>query len=414
MDIVITTNSPGEVSAWVRPMVRAIKAEWPKARLTVVIPPCTFASGRELPVVQGFPEVDRTVSPREYLRYALLHWKPRNLETTEEGFVLFLGGDLGHATLLGKRLHLPVYAYTERDAGHEDTIRRFFVPSQRVAERVEKKGVQPEQVEVVGDLMLDAVKPDRTREEMAKLIGVKENEEVLNLFPGSRPYEVEQSLPFFLKTALLIKKEKPGIKMVLTLAPFISMEHVQRFLRKTEELVFSLEELDAEHAILHVEGIEFFLYRGLSYNTMQITTLSIALPGTNNVELAAMGVPTLVVLPLNWPELIPLPGVVGIVGQVPLLGAFLKKRIVIPRLLPKFPQVSPVNRGVGEWIFPEQVGILTPEDVALRVFTVLNNDLHAIQNRLALWKKEEKASERIISLIREDLLSYPRNKRGSV
>lgn len=414
MDIILTTNSPGEVSAWVRPMVRALREEWPKARITVVIPPCTFASGRELPVVKSFPEVDRVVSPREYLRYALLRWKPRGLETAEEGFVLFLGGDLGHATLLGKRLHLPVYAYTERDAGHEDRIRLFFVPSKRTAERVEKKGVQPEQIRIVGDLMLDAVKPDHTREEMASLCGLNPGEQLLNLFPGSRPYEVEQSLPFFIKIALLVKREQPGLRLVLTLAPFISMDQVQRFLQKAEGMDFTLEERGADYALLRVGGEECILYRGSSYNTMQITTLAISLPGTNNVELAAMGVPTLVILPLNWPELIPLPGVVGIVGQVPLLGSFLKKRVVIPKLLPKFPQVSPVNRTAGEMIFPEQVGVLAPEDVALRVFTVLNNELGVIEERLALWKKEEKASKQIISLIREDLLSSLQNTRGSV
>jgi lipid-A-disaccharide synthase len=336
------------------------------------------------------------------------------LDTAEEGFVLFLGGDLGHAALLGKRLHLPVYAYTERDARHEEDFRLFFVPSERVADRVEKKGVRPDQVRIVGDLMLDAVKPDRTTEEMYSLFGMEQDEQILNLFPGSRPSEVEQSLPFFLHAALLVKREQPKLRMVLTLAPFITMEHVQRFLQKAEGLAFTLEEKNAEYALLRVESEELMLYRGCSYNTMQITTLAISLPGTNNVELAAMGAPTLVILPLNWPALIPLPGIVGIIGQVPLLGSFLKKWIVIPKLLPKFPQVSPVNRTAGEMIFPEQVGVLAPEDVALRAFAILNHELTEIREKLATWKKEEKASERIISLIREDLPSSPQNKRGSI
>lgn len=413
MDVIITTNSPGEVSAWVRPMVKVIKAEWPHCTITVVIPPCTFASGREVPVVESYPEVDRVISPGEYTQYALLRRKPVGFSPAEEGFVLFLGGDLGHATLLGERMDFPVYAYSERDAGHAEKIRLFFVPTERVGVRIQKKGVKPEQVRIVGDLMLDAVKPTLAKSKINKLLGLRSQDLVLNLFPGSRPNEVREGLPLFVNTALRMKKENPAIKPIVTLAPFITLNNVRTYLQRKKGLLWDLQEVSEELARLKVNGEEILIYRGSSYNTMQVTQLAISLPGTNNVELAAMEVPTLVVLPLNWPEAIPLPGVVGIVGQVPVLGKWLKRRVVIPKLRTKFPMVSPVNRTAGELIFPELVGILQEEEIARSAQTILASGLEQIRVKLTEHKKEEKASERIIALIRDDLLASLQNRHES-
>lgn len=407
MDVILTTNSPGEVSAWVRPMVKAVKAEWPESKITVFIPPCTFASGREVPVVEKFPEVDLVAGPMPTLRYLLLHQKPHGFQTGKEGFVLFLGGDLGYATRLGKRLNYPVYAYSERDAGHPEAIKRFFVPSKRVAGRLSSKGISQAKIQVVGDLMLDAVKPEYDKAEMRKLLKIEDQHLVLNIFPGSRPYEVAESLPLFLQAALLLKQRKDTVKPLVTLAPFISYENIHKYMARFPKEDWDLEETSEENLIrLILREQEFLLYTGSSYNTMLVTDLAWSLPGTNNVELAAMEVPTLVILPLNWPELIPLPGLVGLIGQIPGLGGFLKRRFVIPKLVEKFPQVSPVNRAQGQFIIPELVGMLTSEMVAERGQFIIERELIEIQKKLKEQKKEEKASQRILTQIRADLLAY--------
>ncbi|AZR73947.1 hypothetical protein BBF96_11425 [Anoxybacter fermentans] len=406
MDVILTTNSPGEVSAWVKPMVKAIKKEWPESRITVFIPPCTFASGREVPVVESFDEVDQVFGPREYIKYMIFRRKPRGFKPGEEGFVLFLGGDLGHAVMLGKRFKYPVYAYSERDAGFSDRIRLFFVPSLKVAARLERKGVKKEHLRPVGDLMLDAVKPDLSREEMEQLLGLDSKDLVLNIFPGSRPHEVKESFPLFLKAVIYLKNKKKRIKPLITLAPFITLDNIRSFLDEAKDLSWELKLTDVEELVeLKVFEHRFLIYRGSSYNTMQVSQLAFALPGTNNVELAAMGVPTLVILPLNWPELIPLPGIIGLIGQIPLLGPFLKRKVVIPKLVQKFLYVSPVNRSLGDEILPELKGVLTPEMIAERTMEVIDSELLTIKDKLKKYKKEEKASERIISEIRADLPS---------
>ncbi|MCK4257801.1 MAG: hypothetical protein KAX49_02420 [Halanaerobiales bacterium] len=409
MDVILTTNSPGEVSAWVKPMVKRIKKELPHSKITVFIPPCTFASGREVPVVESFPEVDQVIGPGDYIRYVIFRQnifkkKPKGFRPANEGFVLFLGGDLGHATLLGKRFNFPIYAYSERDAGHDEKIRLFFVPSEKVETRLKSKGINSAKIRIVGDLMLDAVKPDFSKEEIRQRLGIDENDKVINIFPGSRPHELVETVPLFLKSLTLLKEK---MKIIITLAPFITLDNFQKFLKGLQDSTCKISDTGIEGIYnLTIDEHKFIIYQGNSYNSMQVSNLALSLPGTNNVELAAMEIPTLVILPLNRPELIPLPGLVGIIGQIPLLGSFLKRKIVIPKLLPKFKFISPVNRSADEKIFPELIGVLTPKMIAERIREVLEQEIFDVKERLQNYKKEEKAAEKIISEIRADLLSF--------
>lgn len=412
MEIIITTNSPGEVSAWVRPMVKAFKQRWFDAKITVFIPPCTFASGREVPVVASFPEVDLVIGPMQYLKYVIFRHKPKGFKPEKEGFVLFLGGDLGHATQLGKRLNFPVYAYTERDAGHAETIELFFIPTEKVAKRLERKGVPSEKICLVGDLMLAAIKPTLTKKEMYDQLEIDQNKFLINLLPGSRPKEVAESLPFLLKTLMSLLKTRPEIQPIITLAPFITLKNITNFLQK-KELPWQIEDSENEAILkLRIEEHLFHIYRGNSYNTMQISNLAVSLPGTNNVELAALKIPTLVILPLNWPELIPLPGIAGMVGDIPFLGGLFKKRVVIPKLLPKFKYVSPVNRNRDQLIFPELIGILNEKIIAERILTVIDDELTEINNLLDDFNIDDQAPEKIITNIALNLPSSLENKHG--
>src|SRR5690606_21479958 len=111
MEFVLTANSPGEVSTWLAPVVRALREKTPGARISVFLVPCAFATGAEKAVVAAMPGVDRAFGPGEYWRHALAVPAVRGFE--REGAVLFLGGDPVHALWLGRRLGLPALAYME-------------------------------------------------------------------------------------------------------------------------------------------------------------------------------------------------------------------------------------------------------------------------------------------------------------
>ncbi|MHC5827043.1 MAG: lipid-A-disaccharide synthase, partial [Nostoc sp.] len=63
VDILILSNGPGEVTTWVRPVVKALRQELGDdrsvVRISVVLSPCSNASGKEAAIALSYPEVDR-------------------------------------------------------------------------------------------------------------------------------------------------------------------------------------------------------------------------------------------------------------------------------------------------------------------------------------------------------------------
>ena len=114
-DLILFSNSPGEVSTWVAPIVRRFTRH-PSTeffRTFLVIHPCQFASGNEPFVAETFQGVDAVVTPRQYLRCMLGgSWRKR-YGLREKGVILSLGGSLKHPVAFKKRacVGYPLYAY---------------------------------------------------------------------------------------------------------------------------------------------------------------------------------------------------------------------------------------------------------------------------------------------------------------
>src|SRR5690606_2741529 len=71
MELIFTSNSPGEVATWLAPTLRAVKERAADAWTTVFLVPCAFATGAEVDVVRAMPEADRVFGPGDYWRVAL-------------------------------------------------------------------------------------------------------------------------------------------------------------------------------------------------------------------------------------------------------------------------------------------------------------------------------------------------------
>src|SRR4030065_229347 len=54
MDIYLVANSPGEICGFVKPVLRRLKERLPQARLTAILLPCTFSTGRGKEGLAGF------------------------------------------------------------------------------------------------------------------------------------------------------------------------------------------------------------------------------------------------------------------------------------------------------------------------------------------------------------------------
>ena len=63
VDILILSNGPGEVTTWVRPVVKSLRQilgdDPTQARISVILSPCPNATGKEVAIAQSYSEVDR-------------------------------------------------------------------------------------------------------------------------------------------------------------------------------------------------------------------------------------------------------------------------------------------------------------------------------------------------------------------
>ncbi|NLY88784.1 MAG: hypothetical protein GX085_04100 [Firmicutes bacterium] len=442
-ELVITVNSPGEVSGWLSPVLDRISRaredvrvrarageeqderrdraqactgqEW-DCRVTVFVPPCPFASGAECRVIRALPGVDLVAGPAETFAYLLFGKKPRGFAPSPKGVGLFLGGDLIYAALLARRLKYPALAYTEGVAGWSGSFARFAVPYPNVADKLLAKGVAKEKIRLVGNLMLDAVAPRETKTGTRRRLGVGEGSPLLLLMPGSRPAHFEGMLPFFLRTAELAAQEIPGVKVVLSLSPFIADGQVAGALQGELAGLFGVTgeyrpvgaadqgtDITLSGRLVTGEGLSVIVSRG-RYELMAAADMALTIPGTNTMELSFLGTPMVVTLPLLYPERIPLEGWPGLLGGLPGIGKILKRRL-IPKFLEKMAFTAWPNRLAGEYLVPEIRGEARPEDLAGKTVELLRNEEErkAIAAKIKAVAGKAGAARRLMELIREVL-----------
>ncbi|BAS28889.1 glycosyltransferase family protein [Limnochorda pilosa] len=400
-EVLVTVNSPGEVATWLEPVARELLHRLGDARLTVMIPPCTFASGAEAGVVRdllGGPAGVRVYEPGQVVAFLLSRRRPPGYRPARQGVVLFLGGDMVYAAWLARRLGYRALAYTEGRVRWTGVFERFLLPDGRALDRARRRlGSKidrlSERLEVVGDLMTDAARSRLAPGEVRARLRLEPGEQVLLLLPGSRSAELRFLMPLYLEALrrLAITPPPAGmeaapVRAVFTLSPFVDATAAAALARAAwaggargarARETGDWEPLDLPGARrlalgrLGPEGtrtqaarpVRVELVQGASRELMAAADMALTLPGSNTAEMAAFGLPMLVVLPLQRPEEIPLEGLAGLVGGLPAVGPALKRRAVY-RVERATPFVALPNRRAGRRLVPELRGEVGPEALA--------------------------------------------------
>ncbi|MBX3168129.1 MAG: hypothetical protein KF760_11995 [Candidatus Eremiobacteraeota bacterium] len=323
-DLWITSNSPGEVSAWVggvTPKLARLRPDW-RVRLALV--PCPYASGAEKRVAQQLEGVHEVLSPWETTRWYLglgkLGW-PR----AERGLVMFLGGDPWHALLLKRKLGYPVAGYFERPNGWS----RFFdFP-------IYAHAGDPR----VGNLMVDRVAP-----------GLPLPRPVLGLFPGSRPWQLRLTLGRYLLVAQELSRRCPQLDFMLVQSPFVQDADLRKALEQPFHLGLPSARARVEANRLVLEG-GLEIPKRVGGGAMNDLSLAMTVPGTNTAELACAGIPFVVTLhPLAF---LGGGGLAGIIERLPLPSAW--KIPLRRRKLRRLRFTALPNQLAGEAIAPEVI-----------------------------------------------------------
>ncbi|NGX43437.1 MAG: Lipid-A-disaccharide synthase [Chlamydiae bacterium] len=139
-------------------------------------------------------------------------------------------------------------------------------------------------VKYVGNPINEIINKHTYDEQWARLFGIKDPENLVAIFPGSRKGEIQLNLPYQLKAAELLKKENPELCFAISCA---------------HEKIMPLM-----HHILHGNSLQlnkdiFLLPKAYSYELMRTCRSAIAKSGTVTLELALHQCPTVVVYKLS-------------------------------------------------------------------------------------------------------------------
>jgi lipid A disaccharide synthetase len=415
LNIIITTNGPGEIATWVQPVVALLRDLLPQARLIIALVPCPHSSGQEAQVSSRMAGTS-VLLPAETLHYLLTGQLPAHIVLARAGVVLHLGGDQLFSVSLGLRSGYPVVVYSEKLLQWPRFVQRYLLRDHALYEQACRK-IPVRKLKVVGDLMADAVHPTLSSTEARLKLNLNPALPVVSLLPGSKPLKVRYAASFLLRVADDLSQFLPEVQYILPQSPFTPLAQLREAVQDPD-CISVLSGVSGK--IVHDRNSTFIVTPqgnkiqvvppGWNYNALQISDLSITLPGTNTAELAVLGVPMLVILPLNRPEMLPLDGLGGLLGKLPMIGPTLKKRLV-QAVLKKMRFISIPNQKARRLLVPELVGEITAPQVAQEAFRLLADPLHRREISLTLRRlmpAENAPAQLISALIEVFETAYPR------
>jgi hypothetical protein len=396
----LTSNGPGEFAGWVRPLVSELLKQAPETAITVFFVPDDYATGREPEVARAlFPEI-RVVAARDYVRFALGRGAP---EMPRADAVLYLGGDLMHAARVHARLGGKAFAYKFSRKGLRETFARVYAVDEKNAAQLRAWGVPGERIETVGNLVIDGALGEAAG---AFGAGSGDAEGIppggVLVMPGTRKHEVANLIPFFLEACVRLRALVPGLPLAFGISPFTPVDELARALeRGGHPNVWgsrgSVVERDGGLALQPVAGGEPVPVVRDALRAARQARMVVTIPGTKCIELAALGVPAIVCVPLNAPEVVVINGPLQYLDRLPLIGIPLKRAAVVA-VDARFTFTAQPNIDTGEALMPEMRGALMPGHVARRIAEYARDDVTrtADAHRLkALYASHAGAAERM-------------------
>ncbi len=379
--VIVLVNGPGEIAAWLYPFAAALRERDPSTRLSAGLLPCVFASGAEPGVLARMADVDTVIPVKETMRWIVRGERPPTLQREKElpGCVLHMGGEIWLSALLAKRLRYPLVVYAEDRVRYAALADRICLADTSALPPTGRQRTSS----VVGNLMVDAARkrvPHRAPRDGAT--------RVVALFPGSRSYQVRNMLPFLMKVAGDVAGggAHTPTRWIVAQSEFVSDRQLAAFADGEPTRVLEGERArllagagGATRILVSERGVRFEVRSAAE--AMREADLALTIPGTNTAELAALGIPMMLLFPTHHLREIRLPGLVGLLRNVPILGPRLTQAVAESYLRSRRWWAHP-NRRANAAVVPEVIGRFTAGEIAERVSTLLDTSLGAVAQRL--------------------------------
>ncbi|MBN3895072.1 MAG: lipid-A-disaccharide synthase [Nostoc sp. NOS(2021)] len=439
VDILILSNGPGEVTTWVRPVVKALRQKFGddrnQVRISVVLSPCSNASGKEAAIALSYPEVDRVQGAEHFWQFLLWGKTFENWDWRSRGVVVFLGGDQIFPVVIGKKLGYRTVVYAEWSARWHNWIDRFGVMKPEVAARVPQKYAH--KFTVVGDLMVEASshsslvighlslandKGQMTNDIDASATSrsVGQITELIGLLPGSKAAKLAQGVPLGLAIAEYVHAKRPQTRFVIPVAPTLNLQTLASFADPQKNSIaetFSFggaslivpEDAKGKALLKTATGLTVELWQeNPAYHLLSQCCICLTTVGANTAELGALGVPMIVLLPTQQLDAMrSWDGLPGLLANLPGVGTpfanvinWLFLRFVRRKGLLAWP-----NIWAQEEIVPELMGKLEPQEIGEMVLDLLAHPekLADIRAKLRNIRGESGAAQKIAQIVGEEV-----------
>ncbi|MEH2263703.1 lipid-A-disaccharide synthase [Nostoc sp.] len=420
VDILILSNGPGEVTTWVRPVVRALRQKFGndrnQFRISVVLSPCSNASGKEAAIALSYPEVDRVQGGEHFWQFLLWGKTFDNWDWRSSGVVVFLGGDQIFPVVIGKKLGYRTVVYAEWEARWHKWIDRFGVMKPKVAAGVPQKYAH--KFTVVGDLMLEAGESLDSNSPSAMTPSLKT--EFIGLLPGSKAAKLAQGVPLTLSIAEYVRAKRPQTKFVIPVAPTLDLQTLASFAdpqRNSIAKIFGFggasliapEDARGKPLLKTATGLTVELWQeNPAYQLLSQCCICLTTVGANTAELGALGVPMIVLLPTQQLDAMrSWDGLPGLLANLPGIGTAFANAInwLFLTFVRRKGLLAWPNIWAQEEIVPELMGKLQPQEIGEMVLDFLAHPekLDDIRAKLRNIRGESGAAQKIAQIVSEEV-----------
>jgi lipid-A-disaccharide synthase len=245
---------------------------------------------------------------------------------------------------------------------------------------------------LIGELMVDAAALRR-----AGVARPPDSRPRIGLFPGSREYMVEFLLPYFAVTVDAVSARHPEVDWLMARADFVRMDFLRQLAPPPEPrhwpaATLRFGEAGPDTWLETPAGNRIRILPGRE--VLALADLALTIPGTNTGEIAASGTPMVVILPTYRGDEVPLPGLAGHLGRLPLIGKALKTLFGY-RLLNSLPLLAQPNRRAGRMIVPELIGTDLHPRISSEIEQILTTDTTALREKIRQAMGRPGASDRL-------------------
>ncbi|MEH2175334.1 lipid-A-disaccharide synthase [Nostoc sp.] len=426
VDILILSNGPGEVTTWVRPVVKALRQELGDdrsvVRISVVLSPCSNASGKEAAIALSFPEVDRVQGAEHFWQFLLWGKTFENWDWRSRGVVVFLGGDQIFPVIIGKKLGYHTVVYAEWEARWHNWIDRFGVMKPEVAAKVSSKYAH--KFTVVGDLMVEAQEQVSTPYSCSATLTASllptSHSSIIGLLPGSKAAKLAQGVPLCLAIAEYVHAKRPQIRFVIPVAPTLDLQTLASFANPEKNSIAEIfgfggaslilsEDAKGKALLKTAMGLTVELWQeNPAYQLLSQCCICLTTVGANTAELGALGVPMIVLLPTQQLDAMrSWDGLPGLLANLPVVGTLCAKVInwSFLRFVRRKGLLAWPNIWAQEEIVPELMGKLQPQEVGEMVLDFLAHPekLDDMRAKLRNIRGESGAAQKIAQIVGEEI-----------